>query len=205
MAKGNEGVSRLVRAVEGGKEFREWRAGNKAAYLSSVFIMAGNAAQLKGSDSGSGGPGNEWLVSYYDEADDTFTTFSTSGSQRAAKEQAFKKGKSLPRLDAETVQVGILKCVELAEAVRTTSYKGEETSRIIIILQPLARSEILAGNEVSDGSSARALPKGSIRPVWNITYITASFNVINVKIDAESGKVLSHHLSGVMDFMQKDK
>jgi len=200
MATGNEGVSQLVRAVESGNEFKEWRAGNKAAYLSSVFIMAGNVAQLKGSDSG-----NEWLVSYYDEDDDTFTTFSTSGSQRAAKEQAFKKGRSLPRLDAESVQVGISKCAELAEAVRATSYKGEETSRIIVILQPLARGEILAGNEAGDGNSAKALPKGSIRPVWNITYITTSFNVINVKIDAESGKVLSHHLSGVMDFMQKDK
>ncbi len=200
MATGNEGVSQLVRAVESGNEFKEWRAGNKAAYLSSVFIMAGNVAQLKGSDSG-----NEWLVSYYDEDDDTFTTFSTSGSQRAAREQAFKKGRSLPRLDAESVQVGISKCAELAEAVRATSYKGEETSRIIVILQPLARGEILAGNEAGDGNSAKALPKGSIRPVWNITYITTSFNVINVKIDAESGKVLSHHLSGVMDFMQKDK
>lgn len=205
MAKGNGGVSQLVRAVESGKEFKEWRAGNKAAYLSSVFIMAGNVAQLKGSDAGSEVSGTEWLLSYYDEDDDTFTTFSTSGSQRAAREQAFKKGRSLPKLDAESVQVGISKCVELAEAVKTTSYNGEETSRIIIILQPLARGEILAGNEVGDGSSAKALPKGSIRPVWNITYITTSFNVINVKIDAETGKVLSHRLSGVMDFMQKDK
>ena len=41
--------------------------------------------------------------------------------------------------------------------------------------------------------------------VWNLTYITTAYNVINVKIDAASGNVLSHKMYGVMDFMNKDK
>ena len=203
-------ISELVKAVENGKEFLAWRTGNKAAYLSSVFIMVADASQLAGNNARNTS-GNEWLVSYYDKKDDSFTTFSSLGTQRAAKEQAFKKGKSLPKLDADAIRVGISKGIEIAEGVRASSYKGEETSRVIAILQPLTQDEILAGNESDSGSKGNSKNKASpaaansIRPVWNVTYITTAYNVINVKVDAETGKVLSHRLSGVMDFMQKDK
>ena len=201
--EGSSGISELIKLVESGSQFKAWRSSNKAAQLSSVFTMAGNASDLTTSN-----PANEWLLSYYDKKDDSFTTFSSLGTQRAAREQAFKKGKSLPKLDAGAVHLVISKGIEIAEGVRTTNYKGEETSRIIAILQPLTQNEILAGNESDGGKGNRkskAAPKASVCPVWNITYITTAYNVINVKIDAETGKVLSHRLSGVMDFMQKDK
>ena len=200
--EGSSGISELIKTVESGSEFKAWRSANKTAQLSSVFTMAGNAGELTAIN-----PANEWLLSYYDKKDDSFTTFSSLGTQRAAREQAFKKGKSLPKLDAGAVQVMISRGIEIAEGVRTVNYKGEGTSRIIAILQPLTQNEILAGNESDSGkgNSKKAEPKASVRPVWNITYITTAYNVINVKIDAENGKVLSHRLSGVMDFMQKDK
>ena len=203
-------ISELVKAVENGKEFLAWRTGNKAAYLSSVFIMVADASQLAGNNARNTS-GNEWLVSYYDKKGDSFTTFSSLGTQRAAKEQAFKKGKSLPKLDADAIRVGISNGIEIAEGIRASNYRGEETSRIIAILQPLTQDEILAGNESDSGSKGNSKNKASpaaansIRPVWNVTYITTAYNVINVKVDAETGKVLSHRLSGVMDFMQKDK
>ena len=195
--EGSSGISELIKTVESGSQFKAWRSSNNAAQLSSVFTMAGNAGELTAIN-----PANEWLLSYYDKKDDSFTTFSSLGTQRAAREQAFKKGKSLPKLDAGAVHVMISKGIEIAEGVRISNYKGEGASRIIAILQPLTQNEILAGNE---SDSKKAAPKASVRPVWNITYITTAYNVINVKIDAETGRVLSHRLSGVMDFMQKDK
>ena len=218
-AEGNSGISELVKVVENRKEFRAWRTGNKAAHLSSVFIMVGDASQLTGKVTAGTNAGNnvsnnvsnEWLISYYDKKSDSFTTFSSLGTQRAAKEQAFKKGKSLPKLDADAIRVGISKGIEIAEGIRASNYRGEETSRVIAILQPLTQDEILAGNESDRGGKGNSKNKASpaaansIRPVWNVTYITTAYNVINVKVDAETGKVLSHRLSGVMDFMQKDK
>lgn len=183
----------LVQSVEGSREFLEWRKGNKSAHLSSVFAMGKSAVQL-----------GEWLLSYYDAKDDTFTTFSTTGSLMAAKEQAFKKGKAVPVLEAGSVKVEVHDSFRIAEKVRSGNYKGEEANTIIAILQPLTREEVSGGSAGSGNSSGKE-SEARARPVWNITYITASFNVINIKIDAETGKVLNHRISGVMDFMQKDK
>lgn len=198
-AKAASAIAGLIGLVESGKEFKAWRAANKASYLSSIFTMATDLERL--SKGGFADAGTEWLLSYYDNDDDTFTTFSSIGNQRGTREQAFKKGRSLPKLDVDAVRVGISKCLEVGEGVKKGNYKGEDTSRVILVLQPLTKNEILAGNESDKGSRASR----SAVAVWNMTYITTSFNVINVKIDAESAVVLSHRLSGVMDFMQKDK
>ncbi|MBI3036895.1 PepSY domain-containing protein [Candidatus Woesearchaeota archaeon] len=185
-------VSSLVGAVEKTREFSEWRRSNATAFLSSMFCMASEAEQLASAP--------EWLLSYYDAADDTFTTFSTLSGQKATKEQAFKKGRTLPQLGIKGVKIGIKGCIKLAEGVRSRKYKGESPTRTIAILQPLAPIELAASGSSNIGSEEM---KG-IKTVWNITYITASYNVLNIKIDAETGKVLADSISGVMDFMQKD-
>ena len=187
-------VSQLVESVENSTEFSDWRKVNSAAYLSSLFVMVKDIARLESGSSGA----NDWLLSYYDSGDDTFTTFSSSGAKRAAKEQAFKKGKTLPELKTGAVKIEIWSGIRAAEEVRSSKYKSEAASSIIAILQPLS------GEEIFDDSDKAKKIKGTI-PVWNLTYITSSYNVLNIKVDAETGKVLSHRLSGVMDFMQKDK
>ena len=194
-------ISSLVGAVEGSREFLEWRERNKSAYLSSLFVMVKDVARLNGSTvNDSPDAQNEWLLSYYDREDDTFTTFSSLGGQRASREQAFKKDKILPALKTGTVSIEVSAGVEAAEEVRLKKYKGEEASSVIAILQPLTGEEIF---DQSLGSADKN--PGRPIPVWNITYITASYNIINVKVDAETGKVLTDRMSGVMDFMQKDK
>lgn len=188
-----ETVSQLIESVEKSKEFSAWRKTNSSAYLSSLFVMAKGIALLEGNGSNAA----EWLLSYYDRDDDTFTTFSSLGGQRAAKEQAFKKGKTLPELKAGAVKVEIQGSIRAAEEVRGKKYRGEGASSIIAILQPLSAEEIFGGSGKPEKTA------GPI-PVWNITYITTSYNIINVKVDAETGRVLSDTVSGVMDFMQKD-
>ncbi len=187
-------VSKLVESVEKSKEFSDWRKASASAYLSSLFVMVKDIARLAGDTSSA----NEWLLSYYEEGDDTFTTFSSLGSRVGTKEQAFKKGKTLPELKTGAVKVEIWDSIRAAEEVRSSKYKGEAASSIIAILQPLSSEEIF------DGRDKEKKIAGPI-PVWNLTYITSSYNILNIKIDAETGKVLSDRMSGVMDFMQKDK
>ena len=75
--------------------------------------------------------------------------------------------------------------------MRLEKYK-EDAGSIIAILQPLSSSEIFGEQSTKQG----------IKHVWNITYITKAYKVLNVKVDAGTGKVLVHSSSGVMDFMQ---
>ena len=39
--------------------------------------------------------------------------------------------------------------------------------------------------------------------VWNITYITESFNTLNMKIDASAGKVLEYKISSIFSFRKE--
>ncbi|MBI2175759.1 hypothetical protein HYU40_00200 [Candidatus Woesearchaeota archaeon] len=189
-----ETVLQLVESVEKTSEFSVWRKTNSSAYLSSLFVMVKDITLLEGND----GNVNEWLLSYYDKDDDTFTTFSSLGGQRATKEQAFKKGKTLPELKTGSVKAEVWDSIRAAEEVRSKKYKGEGASSIIAILQPLSGEEIFAGTD-------KAKKVAGPIPVWNITYITTSYNIVNIKVDAGTGKLLSDTMSGVMDFMQKDK
>lgn len=182
----------LIGGLEKNKAFSEWKDKNKKVYLSSVFVMVKETASL----SEESWQGNEWLLSYYDPEDDTFTTFSSSGEQRASKEQAFKKEKALARLEKDAVKIEIWDAIKSAEEVRKDKYK-EEAGSVIAILQPLGDEEI--------GITAAAKGKPATRLVWNITYITKAYKVLNIKIDATTGKVLTDSSSGVMDFVQQDK
>lgn len=178
-------IAALIEKVEAGSEFAAWRKKNGSAYLTSAFLMAKSAEQASESA--------EWLLSYYDEGADTFTTFSANGRKMAGDEQAFKKGETLPGLDAASAKIGIKKALAISEAMKKEKCKGEETRSVVAILQPLTESEIYG----------KGKPK--VLTVWNITYITSSFNVLNVKVDALTGKALADSVRGVMDFMQKDK
>ena len=58
-----------------------------------------------------------------------------------------------------------------------TEYKQETPFKIITILQKL-----------------------DIGQVYNITYVTQSFKVLNFKIDSSNGKVLKKSLKSIMEF-----
>lgn len=181
-------VAELVARVESMGDFIAWRKSNGKACLSSVFSM------VKGLDSFDEG---EWLVSYYDGRLDEFTTFSSVAGRKPGTEKAFTRAKTLPALVLESVKVQASDAIKVAEGLRASKYKDEVPTTIVIVLQPLVEGEFSKSRKLSG--------KASPQPVWNITYVTSGFNVLNVKVSAESGKVLSDSISGIMDFVQKDK
>ena len=130
-------ISGIVSSVEKDNRFQEWRRGNKTPYLSSMFAMAKDASLLTGSDSDV-----EWLLSYYDKEEDTFTTFSSNGKKNSEKEQAFKKKATLPKLDPGSVKVEAEEAIKIAEKARQDGFSGETPGSVIAILQPLTDAEI---------------------------------------------------------------
>ena len=75
------------------------------------------------------------------------------------------------KLDLEKVKPSFKDASEIANKVREENYKGEITNKQITILQHLDTGQ-----------------------VFNITFITAAFKTLNIKIDAETGEVVSHNL-----------
>jgi hypothetical protein len=40
-------------------------------------------------------------------------------------------------------------------------------------------------------------------PIWNITYLTQSLNILNMKINAETGQIMEEKIESAMNFQKK--
>jgi hypothetical protein len=67
--------------------------------------------------------------------------------------------------------------METASKLNTESYPQIKSSKQIIILQNLEQGQL-----------------------WNLTFVSSSMDVLNIKIDAASGEVLSHNLNRLFEF-----
>ena len=121
-----------------------------------------------------------WIIGYYNEKSDKITSFFIEKEITTSKEEeVFKKEKKIPLLDISSITIDTDNAQELAEKVRKEEYPKEQPIKTIIILQCLDTA------------------------VWNITFITASFNTLNIKINAESGEITSKELTSLMGFRAK--
>ena len=122
---------------------------------------------------------DDWQVGFYNK-DDTMTTFILTPAEIniAESENIFKKPDAkVQKLDEEKIKIDITKALETAKKVQTKEYKQETPSKIIAILQRL-----------------------DIGQVYNITYFTQTFKILNFKIDSCNGRILKKSLTNAMDF-----
>ncbi len=128
---------------------------------------------------------NNWQIGHYDKAIDKITTFIVGDDSVEMKpeEEIFKKESMdvLP-IDTGKIKLKIGSIVESAKNFQHKKYPHDQPVKIIAILQNLE----------------------DIGTIWNITFVTAAFNTLNMKIQADSGKVVEHKLSSIMSFKQKD-
>ncbi len=123
----------------------------------------------------------EWQVGYYDKKSDKITVFLT-GEKVVAKpeEEVFKKDGIVKSLDLGKVKKDLKEALEICRDLFSKKYTSEITLKTIVVLQHI-----------------------DIGQVWNMTCITNKYNTINVKVDSETGKVISHSLISMFDFVQK--
>jgi hypothetical protein len=122
---------------------------------------------------------DDWQVGYYNK-NDTITTFILNPEKIviAETDNIFKKPDAkIMELDKEKIKIDITQALQTAEKIQATEYKQEAPFKIITILQKL-----------------------DLGQVYNVTYVTQSFKVLNLKIDSETGKVLKKSLKSIMEF-----
>jgi hypothetical protein len=108
------------------------------------------------------------------------TTFilTPQGIKIASTDSIFKKPDvKIKKLDRENIKIDITEALQTAEKIQTTEYKNESPSKIITILQKI-----------------------DIGQIYNITYVTQSFKVLNFKVDSSTRKLLKKSLKSIMDF-----
>ena len=122
------------------------------------------------------GEERNWLISYYNSKKDTITTFFGESSK---EEEAFKKEGDIPELRLEEVKIAEEDALKEARKILSEKY-GEKLQKVVMVLQKIGGESL-----------------------WNMTFITASFKVVNVRVSASTGKVISHNAASLSDFIQK--
>src|SRR3989344_3595188 len=134
------------------------------AYLCSFFKIDGEEEQ------------DEWQVDFYNPEKDKITSFKEIGNQIriiGKDSKIFKeKEAKVNELRIDKVKIAPEDAIKAVDELKKKKYSGEEALRRIVILQ-----------------STKELKEN-----WNITYLTTSFNILNVKINAKNGKVIEESL-----------
>lgn len=156
--------------LDNNKRFLEFRKKNKKSYFVSAFLMASDK-DAKDAD---------WQADYYSPEKHKITSFTFCNGSLEVKEdqEVFQKLHSdIKELELAKVKIDFDKAMSIIEELRKKKYAGETPNKFIVLLQNLD-GEIL----------------------WNITCLTSSFNIWNVKVDAVGGHVKSEKLESVIQF-----
>lgn len=122
---------------------------------------------------------DSWRIGFYHSKDDKITSFSVGKKVCIeSSDDVFKKPKTkVVPLDLDKVKLDLAEAVAVATDLQREEFASELPTKIICVLQNLKDSQ-----------------------VWNITFLTQSFNTLNFKIKSENGRVLEKKLQSIVEF-----
>lgn len=120
-----------------------------------------------------------WQIGFYDEQKQRMTTFLVNGNKvEHTDEQEILQGPApIQKLDPSEIKIEAEKAMEIANKLVKEEYGKEMLLKHFFIIQH------------AEGST-----------IYNVTYFTQTFKTINVKIDAEDGKILKHNIQVLAEF-----
>ena len=120
----------------------------------------------------------KWQFHYYNKEKDQIVTIDTNPTIIEPESGVFKKKDAkIEPLEIQKVKLGVMQA--LRKIKNLEQYKHETFNQKIILLQQY-------GNQ----------------PSWNISLITSTYQIINIKLSAISGKVLHESKESLLSFKQ---
>ncbi|MFH1506437.1 MAG: hypothetical protein ABIE94_05625 [archaeon] len=117
-----------------------------------------------------------WQIGYYSKKKDRIVVFDVAEDIKMSPEsEVFKKGGSVKKIDLTKINISFDKALEIAEKHVKEKYSGEPVNKRFAILQELERL------------------------LWNVTFVTAAFNLINMKLDAETGDLFHDERTSILN------
>lgn len=124
----------------------------------------------------------KWELGYYSDNTDKLVVFETVPEIKMhPEEEAFKKEGSIKKLDIKKVKVSITKTMKICNELVEEKYPNRSITKSIIILQNLEKQ------------------------IYNITFVTLSFDILNIRLDAATGEVLSDNIQSIMSLGKVEK
>ncbi len=164
---------RLINQLESAKEFIEWREKNTEAFLSYIFMMFDEA------NTGS------YQIGYYNTNSNEITTFIVDaaakilGVNATAGADILKAEPNILELKIKNVKYGSQQILELAKKFQLEKYPQFKVLKSFVILQNL-----------------------SVGQVFNFTFLSLSFETLNIRISSDEGKVVATDLKTLMNILK---
>ena len=119
---------------------------------------------------------SNWQIDFYEEKSQKIISYTMDKTIKVEpKAEVFKEeNKEIEKLDLTEIKVDLHESITKSKML-LNKYKEEPTT-IIIVLQKQGQT------------------------IWNISYVTKKFNLLNVKIDAITGVILEEKLASLLSF-----
>ncbi|MEE9525404.1 MAG: hypothetical protein V3V78_02240 [Candidatus Woesearchaeota archaeon] len=116
---------------------------------------------------------DDWKIGYYNKKHEKVTSFNIGEKITIEPEDKVlqKEKKAVEKIDVDKIKHDLSDAVTLAVSTQKEEYVTESPTKIIAILQTLDKKH-----------------------VWNITFLTQSFNTLNFKIKADSLRIVEKKL-----------
>lgn len=113
---------------------------------------------------------------FYNPKIDKITSFILNKTVEITKDQnIFKKSKDkIQKLNLEKIKITLKKAFNIINSLK--KYKNIKFTKKIVILQNIKI------------------------PLWNISLITSNFNILNIKINAVNGNIISENYESLLNF-----
>lgn len=113
-----------------------------------------------------------WEIGFYNKEHDKITIFVVDKEiEIKPEEKVFKKQEAVEELDLEKVKIDFQQALEIFQKTKQEHYPKEILLNGFLILQKFQNETL-----------------------WNISFASQSLNILNIKIDAENKKIISHQL-----------
>ncbi len=117
-----------------------------------------------------------WQIDFYDKDSDKITSYLMESKIKVNENsEAFKKPETkIEILDIKEIKTSLNEAYKKAQKI--SELKMEKPTKIIVTLQQQKK------------------------PVWNISFITERFNILNIRINAGTGRVMEEKLVSMLSF-----
>jgi hypothetical protein len=126
---------------------------------------------------------DDWQVGYYSKKSDKITVFELDNGKITVipAQEAFKEKNYIAPLKVDQIKVTREEAMAKVQEIIKENYSAENFAKAIVLLQNLPE----------------------YKQLWNITMVTATFNVINVKINAITGELIKHSKESLIGWNKK--
>ncbi|MBS3167416.1 hypothetical protein J4403_04400 [Candidatus Woesearchaeota archaeon] len=161
-----------VKKIESSKEFKDLKKTCKNLILADGFILL----EKQNYDSGDYG---DWQIDFFDKDSGCMFSFTFEDKKINVKKttEIVKADEEVHKVNIKNLKISFEAILEKVERIREKNYSNERPYKIIIIIQNRKKQDI-----------------------WNITYLTANFKTLNLKISAETGDLIEESLKPLISF-----